>query len=47
MNALLDLFDDAESAFSLVGQQLEVSGQLPLRAIADLEETHWEALSRA
>jgi DNA-binding CsgD family transcriptional regulator len=41
MNALLDRTDDAETTFALARQQLDASGQAPLRAIADLEHAAW------
>jgi DNA-binding CsgD family transcriptional regulator len=41
MNALLDRTEDAEAAFTIARQQLDASGQAPLRAIADLELATW------
>ena len=41
MNALLDRADDAEAAFALARHQLDASGQVPLRAISDLEHAAW------
>jgi DNA-binding CsgD family transcriptional regulator len=43
VNALLDRAEDAEAAFALTRQQLESSGQIPLRAITDFEQAAWSS----
>lgn len=41
MSALLDRADESGGAFDLASQQLEASGQAPLRAMADYEQAVW------
>lgn len=41
MESLLDRGDDADDAFATARVELEASGQVPLRAIADYEQAAW------